>query len=816
MALGGGTVVSSGTIPFRMNHVGVPLLLIGILASVFAGRMTAMGAAGEDDQDAKMNEKAAPRHTNRLSLETSPYLLQHAHNPVDWHPWSSEAIELARSQDKPIFLSIGYSTCYWCHVMERESFEDEATAEVMNRGFVCIKVDREQRPDVDDIYMTSCQVFTRMTTGRASGGWPLSVFIDPVSLKPFFVGTYFPPSPGQGMPSFTQVLEGMSAAWKDQREAVVDQADRIASIVASTLAAGEGARSLGSAEVSSAIDRLMALHDRTHGGFGSAPKFPQPVYLELLMEAAWDRAAVRDAIKLSLDRMAMGGMYDHVGGGFHRYSTDEKWLVPHFEKMLYDNGQLASLYAESVGRTGDAFHARILRETLDYVLREMTDDSTGAFFSAQDAEVNRREGENYLWTEEQVAEVLGEAGLESDVPIALKFFGLDLGTNFQDPHHRELAPSNVLFLPVHPERFIEAEGIDPDDLTALLDRVVPVLYEARMKRDQPGLDDKVIVGWNGLMIAGMADGGRVLADERYIRSAARAAEYVLESMRDGDGGLLRTSRNGKAAIPAFLEDYAFLALGLIALHEATDDPAWLFSAGEIVEAARIRFWGDDGAWYDTREGQDDLFVRSRNLGDGAIPSGIGTMLLVLPELAERTGESWYLDDFQSAMSRLSGAFAANPVSSTCAIMATSRALSSNPERLPSDDVSKPDRVRVSLVPESPVFVDGRASMEVRIEVAEGFHVNAHDPGDPRLIGLNVRLQDGEGLSLGVEYPRGELYRESIRVHARTVVVPITLAIEGSIAGSPLIEVSWQACTDTVCHEPQSARFALEFPIGGEE
>ena len=449
-------------------------------------------------------------HTNRLIEETSPYLLQHAHNPVDWHPWGAKSIELARREGKPIFLSIGYSTCYWCHVMERESFESEATAALMNQDFVCIKVDREQRPDVDEIYMTSCQVFTRMTTGQASGGWPLSVFIDSETLKPYYVGTYFPPTPSAGRPSFSQVLEGLAAAWKDQRDAVTAQADQIAALVSEALAAGESARGLGADEVRNAMDRLMTIHDREHGGFGSAPKFPQPVFLELLFESGWDREPVRQALALTLDRMATGGMYDQVGGGFHRYSTDGRWLVPHFEKMLYDNGQLASVYAESFARTGDEYHARIARETVDYVLKEMTDPGTGAFYSAQDAEVNTHEGENYLWNEDEVASVLEAAGLEDDVPLALKFFGLDQGPNFQDPHHRELPPTNVLFMIERPDVFAESEGLSSDEMDAFLARIRAALYEARAKRDQPGLDDKLIVAWNGLMIMGMADAGRVL------------------------------------------------------------------------------------------------------------------------------------------------------------------------------------------------------------------------------------------------------------------------------------------------------------------
>ena len=793
------------------NRISV-LFIVIFSSAAFGSIRTA--APSQKAPTTMSQQEGEPRHTNRLARETSPYLLQHAHNPVDWHPWGPEAIELARRENRPIFLSIGYSTCYWCHVMERESFENEATARVMNRDFVCIKVDREQRPDVDEIYMTSCQVFTRMTTGRASGGWPLSVFIDPVSLKPYFVGTYFPPVGGQGRPSFVEVCEAMSMAWKSQHEAVVDQANRIAAIVSDTLAAGEVARALGQPQVTLAVDQLMSSHDRENGGFGGAPKFPQPVFLELLLQGGGDKQPVRDVVAFTLDRMAMGGIYDQIGGGFHRYATDATWLVPHFEKMLYDNGQLASLYAESFERTGDTYHAKVLRETLDYVLREMTDEATGGFYSAQDAEVNTHEGENYLWTEAQVRSVLEEAGLAEDVPVTLKLYGLDLGTNFQDPHHRELPPNNVLFLPVRPDVFAREQGMSDDELSALIARITPPLYEARMKRDQPGLDDKIITGWNGLMIRGMADGGRVLGDERYLEAARRSARYLLGTMRDESGGLMRTSRGGLIAIPAFLEDYAFLARGLIALYDATGEDEWLSAAAEVVEAARARFWGDDGAWYDTRADQDDLFVRSRNLGDGAVPSGIGTMLLVLPAMAERTGETWYLDDFQSAMARLSGSFAGNPVGSSYATIATSRAVADHGDRLPDGKRVTPDRVAASVEPQQPLFdASGLARVTVTLDIAEGFHVNAHEPGDQALVGLAVVLEGSSGIDIEPDYPEGELYRESIRVHAREVRVPVVLRRTGPVSGQPTLVVTWQACTDQVCHAPASARLELSVKAG---
>ena len=752
-----------------------------------------------------------PTPVNRLARESSPYLLQHARNPVDWHPWGASAIELARREDRPIFLSIGYSTCYWCHVMERESFEDPRMAEILNGHFVSIKVDREQRPDVDELYMSACQIFSRLTTGHASGGWPLSVFIDPHTLKPYFVGTYFPPKGAHGRPGFDRVCTAMSEAWRERREEVNAQSERIAELVAETLRSGEDRRPLGRGQVVEAVDRLMSMQDAVHGGFGGAPKFPQPVHAELLLAAETGSDAVIEAVDRMLDHMAMGGIFDQLGGGFHRYAVDERWLVPHFEKMLYDNGQLAVLYAGSVERTGNPFHARVLRLTLDYVLREMTDPATGAFYSAQDAEVDGREGLNYLWTPEEVTRALESAGLSADLAPALDCLGLDLGPNFTDPHHRDAAPANVLHLPEPPDELARRHGLDPGGLFALLDRVAGVLLAERMARKQPALDDKVITAWNGLMIEGLAEGGRVLGDARYIEAARRAAAHLLETMRDDDGGLLRIARAGVASIPAFLEDHAMLGRGLVALHDATGERVWIEEAERLVADARERFWGDDGAWYDTLPGQPDLFVRSRNLSDGAVPSGIGTMLLLLQALAARTGDARHLDDLETALGRLSGSFASNPLASARAMVAVARAARDHPERLPGREPVADLPVTFELDP--PRFDRGRLHGTLRVRIADGHHVNAHDPGDAALTGLSVRLEGVEGLDPVVSHPEGALYRESIRVHARTVEVPFSLNAPTRVTrpDRPRVVIDWQACSDQACLPPETTVLSLELP-----
>jgi uncharacterized protein YyaL (SSP411 family) len=463
------------------------------------------------------------RPPNRLASQSSPYLLQHARNPVDWYPWGQEAFDTARTRDVPIFLSIGYSTCYWCHVMERESFEDEATASLMNRHFVCVKVDREERPDVDDIYMAA------VLAVRGQGGWPMSVFLEPTTLKPFWAGTYFPPRGHgrEGLPAFPDVIESMSRAWLEQRADVLAQADEIARAVRERTGEVAAPVPVGRAQVALAVSSLMQLFDRAEGGFGRAPKFPQPVYLEFLLDARErldpeSRAGVDHALKLTLDRMAMGGIHDHLAGGFHRYSVDAHWLVPHFEKMLYDQGQLAQVYARAALAFEDDFYRRVARRTCDFVLRELTGPD-GAFLSAIDAEVDHREGKNYLWKPEEFRALLSDV----DAAWSLEVYGLTHGPNFRDPHHPSDAPSNVLHLEARPDALAQREGSPLGAWYSRLERVNAKLLAARAKRPQPAIDDKAIAAWNGLMIAGMAVAGRLLDEPRFVAGAARAADAVL-------------------------------------------------------------------------------------------------------------------------------------------------------------------------------------------------------------------------------------------------------------------------------------------------
>ncbi|MBX3375756.1 MAG: DUF255 domain-containing protein [Phycisphaeraceae bacterium] len=765
------------------------------------------------------------RKANRLAKESSPYLLQHAHNPVDWFPWGQEAFDEARRRNVPIFLSIGYSTCYWCHVMERESFESEDIAALMNREFVCVKVDREERPDLDDVYMAA----TQMTTGH--GGWPMSVFLEPEQVRPFYCGTYFPPEERGGMRSFPQILGAIAAAWKERREQVVQQSETLANAVREHLGRQSAAVPVGLAQVSQAAQTLLRMLDRVNGGFGSAPKFPQPVFLELLLdvrEAAADeetKSAADAAIRLTLDKMACGGMHDQVGGGFHRYSVDEKWLVPHFEKMLYDNAQLAALYARAAALYGDPFYERVARRTVEYVLREMTQGS-GAFFSAQDAEVDGREGLNYLWTASELGATLSEA----DGRFALKVYGVDQGTNFRDPHHPEAPAANVLFLAGRPEGLVRELGTDVTELWARIDAINDTLYRARLKRKQPRLDDKVIAGWNGIMIGALARSSVWLKEPRYARAASRAATFVMERMRNREGHLLRTSRGegaGAARIEGVLEDYAFVIDGLLALHVAIEKSTEvcesvefhepLTAARELMARAQSLFGSPDGGFFDTRADQADLFVRARSTHDGAMASGSSVMLANLAELHELTGDGGYRDAARSCLMSVSGAIAESPVGTANAVRTLLRMVQSGVVTDGGEE-TRAEAARERFTPveifatEERVAVgrDRPASLRLVLKIADGYHINAADPGAEGLVGLRVWVVNGGGIAAYADYPKGEGYGErgELRVHRGSVEFDVAVEQVGDITGQPLLAVTFQACTDRECLAPMTAELAV--------
>jgi uncharacterized protein YyaL (SSP411 family) len=544
--------------------------------------------------------------SNRLAQETSPYLLQHKDNPVDWYPWGPEALERAREEDRPILLSVGYSACHWCHVMERESFEDPETAAYMNEHFVSVKVDREERPDVDAIYMEAVQQIS------GHGGWPMTVFLDPDGV-PFYGGTYFPPDESRGMPSFRMVMEAVVHAFETQREELRERAPRVRESLSAIGNVEPRGDLPGDADLEQAVQRLLAAADRHHGGFGGAPKFPPASSLELLMARG-----ETEVVERTLDGMLAGGIYDQLGGGFARYSVDAIWLVPHFEKMLYDNALLARAYLHGWQLLGHERYRRVCEETLDWMLREMRGPE-GGFFSALDADSEGEEGKFYVWTPEEIREVLGEkAG-----PLIARYGVTERG-NFEG--------KNILHLAQGPEA-PEPEG---------LGEMREALLEARSQRVWPGLDDKRLASWNALAIAAFADAGAVLGRADYLDAARACAEFVLGQLRDESGNLLRTYKDGRAHLNAYLEDHAFLLEALLALYESTFEERWFAEAQALADTTVERFGDPErGGFYSTSGDHEELIARRKEVGDHPIPSGNSSAAMGMLRLAALTGERRY-------------------------------------------------------------------------------------------------------------------------------------------------------------------------------
>jgi hypothetical protein len=561
---------------------------------------------------------------NRLINETSPYLLQHAHNPVNWHPWDDEALQKAKEDDRPILLSVGYSACHWCHVMEHESFEDKDTAQLMNEMFVNIKVDREERPDLDAIYMQALQAMT------GQGGWPMTVFLTP-DLVPFFGGTYFPPTPRYGMPSFQQVLHSVASTYRDRRTEIEQTAQRLLAHLSRSVVTASDAGDLSVETLDAAYHALAREFDAVNGGFGDKPKFPPSMDLEFLMRVyhrtGWPKAW--EMVDLTLHKMALGGMYDQLGGGFHRYSVDERWLVPHFEKMLYDNALLSRVYLHVYQASGDPFFRRIVEETLDYVLREMSSPE-GGFYSTQDADSEGEEGKFFVWTPDEVDTLLGQA----DGPLFRAYFDVTEAGNFE---HK-----NILHVDHRLEEVAARLSVTPERLSEVIERGRRVLFEVREKRIKPGRDDKMLTAWNGLMLASLAEAGAVLDRQDYVQAAVRAADFVLTRLRDGKGRLLRSYKDGQNKFDAYLEDHAYLADGLLALFQATFDVRWLGEAGALADDILARFWDEETrGFYDTANDHADqaLIIRPKNITDNAIPSGNAVAASVLLQLSILTGPS---------------------------------------------------------------------------------------------------------------------------------------------------------------------------------
>jgi len=579
---------------------------------------------------------------NRLAAETSPYLQQHADNPVDWWPWSEPAFEEARQSDRPVLLSVGYSACHWCHVMAHESFEDEQIAAVMNELFVNIKVDREERPDVDAIYMQAVQAMT----GR--GGWPMTMFLTPRGV-PYYGGTYFPPVDRHGMRGFPTVLRAAAEAYHTQKDDVARVGEQLRQALTPPRLRAEAEPD--AAQITQAVRSLVEATDRRHGGFGGAPKFPHPASLDLMLrhDAIAHDPAARDAALITLDRMARGGIYDHVGGGFHRYSVDAQWAVPHFEKMLYDNAQLAPVYLHAYQLTGEARWRRVCEETLDYVAREMLLPG-GGFASTQDADSEGEEGRFFVWTPAQLREVLGD----DDATLAARLYGVTDAGNFEHG-------TTVLSLPYPVEQVATSLGVDTAALQQRIDGMRTRLYDARERRVHPGRDDKVITAWNALMLDAFAQAGAALHRDDYVQIAVRCADFLLGNLQTPEGTLLRTWKDGTAKITGFLEDVAFLSDALLTLYEATGEPRWFDASQRLAGDMLARFHDPVAGFYDTALDAEPLLVRPHSLDDNAVPAGQSIAAHALLRLHAFTGDDRWRQAAHDVVAPLAQVVARSPL-----------------------------------------------------------------------------------------------------------------------------------------------------------
>jgi uncharacterized protein YyaL (SSP411 family) len=819
-----------------MHHRSSPPRRLECL--VFTVLLPAMSLAASGAPPAK------DRPANRLGGETSPYLLLHAHNPVDWYPWGPEAFARARTENKPIFLSVGYSSCYWCHVMERESFEDAEIARVLNAHFVCIKVDREERPDVDQIYMTALQAL-------GPAGWPMSMFLTPDG-RPFFGGTYFPPRDREGFSGFLRLVTAVATAWEKQRAEIEKSADLLTEAARRRLQSTGGGRKLplSRAWMADGLAELSEQFDPEYGGIGfnpqnpRRPKFPEPVNLVFLLDQHTRGTATTgtgrpDAssrsrkpepdplamVLLTLDRMARGGIRDHLAGGYHRYSTDRSWTVPHFEKMLYDNAQLASAHLLAFEITKDPRWRDEAVATFAFIERSMTSPE-GGFYSALDAETNHEEGAYYVWTQDEVKSVLSEG---PDAAVFAQVYGLAGEPNFEggrfvlrEPRPRAEQAATLKTSPQHLET----------RLAPLRDR----LLAAREKRPSPLRDDKILTSWNGLMIAAFADGYRVLRVDKYRRVAEKAADFLLARLRLPDGRLLRTFRLGTAKLPAYLEDYAFLAHALLKLHAATHDQRWLREARALADRMLADFEDrEEGGFFFTALGHESLLARPKDPIDNALPSGNGIAILDLLALHRATGESSYREHAAKALGAFSTAIAQRPGAMPVLLLALEQYLDGAPA--PSSAaptfVGTPTPARDAVVTASArtagdpaaSFAPGQElDVQISVTIQVGWHIYANPTGVPDLKPTTIQLDRASerfATLVKVTYPAGEarvlgsIGTERISLYEGKVQVTGRLRLAETSKPGPIdltLVLSYQACNDKLCQAPANLEIPILIPV----
>jgi uncharacterized protein YyaL (SSP411 family) len=635
----------------------ITLACIGPLTDVFSAESEAQTAS---DQETKFN---------RLIHESSPYLLQHAANPINWFPWGQEAFETAKREDKPIFVSIGYSTCHWCHVMERESFSDKEVAELLNKNFIAIKVDREERPDIDSVYMTVTQALT------GSGGWPMTIFMTP-DKKPFYAGTYFPKHQRWGRPGMMELLPKIAEAWRNDRQKILTSADQITQHVI-RLSNRQPGTKLDQEILGQARQFFVQAYDPEYGGFVKSPKFPAPHQLNFLLRRYYhtrDKQALA-MVEKTLTQMRLGGIYDQLGFGFHRYSTDARWLVPHFEKMLYDQAMLIMAYTEAYQATGKAFYAMVAEEIITYVLRDMT-SAQGGFYSAEDADSEGIEGKFYLWTPKEIKTLLGE----KDAALFNQVFNVKDGGNFEDAGPGHHIDQNILHLQKPLPELAKEVGIPENQLNKQLEVSRQILFDARQKRIHPFKDDKILTDWNGLMIAALAKAGYVLDKQAYTTAASTAADFILQNLTADNGRLLKSYRKGKAGSAAHLNDYAFMVWGLIELYQATYKANYLADAITLNEQMLAHFWDEqNGGLYITADDGEELLVRSKEIYDGAIPSGNSVAVYNLLRLAHMTGKTDYMEKAEGIIKAFSDPVKQYPAGHSQLMVALEYALNPNYE-----------------------------------------------------------------------------------------------------------------------------------------
>jgi len=714
---------------------------------------------------------------NRLAAESSPYLRLHQHNPVDWYPWGPEALALAKKEDRPIFLSVGYSTCYWCHVMERESFSDRSIAQLMNESFVNIKIDREERPDLDEIYMVATQVLS------GQGGWPNSVFLTP-DLEPYFAGTYFPPQDAHGRPGFPTVLRSMRDAWSERRADVEEQAKSVAGALRHHLEErSQPAEAVPGAEIAEAVLLdLQRRFDQTWGGFGGAPKFPTPSNLLLLLELAPQHKPALDMLAATLDQMARGGIYDQIGGGFHRYATDREWKVPHFEKMLYDNAWLLEIYARFHAMTGDSDAARVVCETAEFLRRELTGPE-GAFWSALDAETDGHEGAFHVWRREELDAALGE----EDAAFLAPLYGFDGPPFFEGSHY-------VLHLPARLANQAERRQTAVEALLADIEPLRQKLMAERNQRPPVATDDKVLTDWNGMTINGLAIAGRELEAPELVERAAKAARFILTTLRSEDGVLLHAWRDGLGKVPALLNDYACMVRGLLALHDATLEASakaeWLQAAVALTDEQIERLADEEGGGFYVAAESDDVLVRSKEILDGATPGSNSLAIDNLLRLNELTGDERWLRYAEAGL-RAFGLVGEQHPGGTPALAIASRRFAAR---------NQPPKVVVANL-EAALDEAGGGAFTLTLEIAEGWHLYANQPGDKNLYGTRLK---GEGVALGeVSYPAGETW-QPVEDAPAVKVYSGTLEIKGRVEGAETggeVALEYQACDEARCLLP---------------